>query len=132
MRSYAGILVLAASLTLLPVLGFAQDTNKTQQNHMVFQVVQNQLAFDNALIKHASIIENKDGTFGGLEVTLKPSASKEIKRITTAGIGKVANLVINGKIVSSAKLQSSLEHQFLITDITKENAQTFISYLKAN
>jgi preprotein translocase subunit SecD len=132
MRSYAGILVLAASLTVLPALGFAQDTHKNQRNHMEFQVVQNQLVFDNSLIEHASFIKNKDGTFGGLEVTLKPSASEELKRITAAGIGKVANLVINDRIVSSAKLQSSLEHKFLITDIAKEDAQKFVDSLQAN
>lgn len=106
------------------------ETN-TKQNHapVVFQVVQAQINFDNSMIKNASFITNNDGSFGGLEIQLKPSASKELTRITAAGVGKEANLVINDKIVSRATLRSSLQDQFLITDISKEDAQKFIDSL---
>lgn len=45
-------------------------------------------------------------------------------------LGKIANLVINKKIMTSATIQSPLQNKFLITGITKEDAKKFIDFLK--
>ena len=123
------ILILATSLILLPIQGFAKNIENLN-NHIEFQVIQDQLNFDNTTIKSASLYEKEDGTFGGLQIELKPSASNDLTRITSASIGKVANLVINGKIMTSATIQAPLQNKFLITNITKEDAKKFIDSLK--
>jgi hypothetical protein len=46
-------------------------------------------------LKRASLSVNKDGSYSGLEIELKPSASNDLNRITTASVGKVANFVFS-------------------------------------
>lgn len=124
------ILVLSTSLALLPISGFSQNIDKYSQGSPALQVVQNQLFLDKSTVKNASLYENKDGTFGGLQIEIKPSASKDFVQLTKPGIGKIMNLVLNNKIISSAKIKSTLQNQFLVTDITKEEAQLIIDLLK--
>lgn len=130
MRLLRCLLVLTTSVILLSPVSFANTTPKQVHAPIVFQIIQDQMNIDNSMIKSASIITDNDGIYGGLQINLNASASKELIRITKAGIGKIANIVLNNKIVSSATLQSSLQHQFLLTDITKEDAQMFIDSLK--
>ena len=132
MRLLNCLLVLTTSVIFLSPVSFANTITKQAHDPVVFQVIQDQLNIDNSVIKDASIITNSDGSYGGLQINLNSAASKELTRITTAGIGKVANIVLNNKIVSSATLQSSLQHQFLVTSIKKEDAQMFIDSLKKN
>jgi preprotein translocase subunit SecD len=124
------VLILATSLVFLPIKGFAKNVEKKLYNHIEFQVIQDQLNFDNNSIKTASLSVNKDGSYSGLEIELKPSASNDLNRVTTANVGKVVNLVINGRIITSATIQSPLQNKFLIAGITKDEAQKFIDSLK--
>ena len=121
------IILIAISLSTISI-SYADNTTHSNAP-VVFQVVQDQISFDHSLIKSASLITKKDGSFGGLQIVIKPSASKELTRVTEANVGKIANLVINDKIVASATLRSSLKNQFLITEITKTDAQKFIDSL---
>lgn len=129
MRLLKYLIILTASMIFMSSMSLADAITKQTHAPVVFQVIQAQINFDNSMIKSASFITKSDGSFGGLQIQLKPSASKELTHVTAAGIGKVANLVINDKIVTSATLRSSLQNQFLITDITKEDAQKFIDSL---
>jgi len=128
MRLLNYFIILATSTMLMSPVSFA-DTTKHPHASIVFQVVQDQMNIDNSMIKDASLIDN-NGTYGGLKIILNTSDSKELTQITKAGVGKIANLVINNKIVTSATLRSSLQHQFLVLDITKEDAQAFIDSVK--
>jgi len=124
------VMALATSLAFLPIQGFSQNIHKNSNARLEFQVIQEQINFDAANIKKASLIESKDGTFGGLQIELNPSASSDLTRVSEAGIGKCANLVLNKKIITSATIRSQLRNKFIIKDITKEDAQNYIDSLK--
>ena len=137
MRPLNYLLIVTTSVMLMSSPSFANATSTSAHAPVVFQVIQDQINLEKPLIKSASLITNKDGSFGGIQIELNPSSAKELKRITAAGVGKVANLVINGRIVTSATLRSPLESKFIIYDsnktniygISKDDAQKFIDSL---
>lgn len=139
MRVLNYLLILATSTMLITTPTFAASNNVSghQQSPVVFQVIQDQINLDKSMIKSASIVKNSDGSYGGLKIELTSDAAKELTRITSSGVGKMANLVINGKLVTSAKLVSPLQNPFLIYDnsknnvnaLTEKNAQEFINSL---
>lgn len=120
------LLVLLFSFTSLT---FAKDINQTSETLIAFDVIQDQFPFNYKNIKGATIME-QNGQFQGLRVQLKPYAIESFKRITTAGIGKVAILVINNKIASTTTIQSPLGGDIMITGITRGEAQDIINKLK--
>ncbi len=103
------------------------ETTKSSHAPVVFQVIQDQINFDKTMIKSASVI-TKNGK-NSLEIVLNPSASKELAQVTGNAIGKTANFVINGKIMTSATIRASLQNKFLISDISKEDGQTIVDSL---
>ena len=109
--------------------GFAQTIDKNLNNYLVFQVIQDQFIFDNSTIKNAILIE-ENGAFRGLEVELKASAVDTFNRMTMAGMGKSANLLLNKKVISTSVIQSALGAKLLITGISKEEAQQFLIALQ--
>ena len=117
---------------LISPVSFADTITKQTHAPVVFQVIQDQMNIDNSMIKNVSIITNSDGSYGGLQIELKPSASKELTHMTTARVGKIANLVLNDKIYVTAKLSGPFAHKLFINanDISKEDAQAFIDSLK--
>lgn len=123
--------ILATGLTILPVISFSENTiNYSKNSPAVFQVVQNQFILDRTTIKSASINKKKDGTFGGVIIEIKSSASKDFIQLTKHNVGKVLNLVVNNKIISSAKIYNALSTQFVINGISKKEAQSLIDALK--
>lgn len=129
---FACLLVVVGIGTLLAFssLTFADSIEeRTSQALIAFNVIHDQFAFNFKNIKSASIIE-QNGQFQGLRVQLKPYAIESFKRITTAGLGKVAILVVNNKIVSSTTIESPLSGDIMIKSITRGEAQDIINKLK--
>lgn len=122
-------------LLLLALLSFAKLTfSEIVQNPellMTFNVIQDQFPFNFKNIKSATIIE-KNGRYLGLRIELKPYAIETFKRISTSGIGKVAILVFNNKIVSTATIQSAFGGDILLSGMKREDAQEMINKLKQN
>lgn len=129
MRLLKYLLILTTGTMMMSSVIYADNASKRDHAPVVFQVIQDQMNIDASMIKDASLIDN-NGTYGGLEIVLKPSAATELKRITKAGVGKIANLEINDKIVIAAKIRSPLEPKFVVSGISKDEAQTLINSLK--
>ncbi len=125
MRLARLIAVLAVFLTFFTTESFANSS-------LTFYIIQDQLVLDNSSVKSATINEEKNGVYHGLNIELKPSATKYLNRISAAAIGKSIALILNTKIINMATIQSELGSSFIITGITKEDAQQFINSLKKN
>jgi preprotein translocase subunit SecD len=131
MRLLNYLLILTTSLTLFTSsISLADTQTKHGPVSISFQVIQDQLNIDSSMIKSASIITNSNGAYYGLQIELSSSAAKELTHLTTNGVGKIANLVINNKIITSATIRSPLQDKFLITGITRKDAQEIIDSVK--
>ena len=132
MRLLNYLLILTTSAMLISPVSFADIAIKHVHAPVVFQVIQDQMNIDNSMIKNVSIITNSNGSYGGLQIELKHSASKELTHMTAARVGKMANLVLNDKIYITAKLSEPFAHKLFINanSISKEDAQAFIDSLK--
>lgn len=102
------------------------DTRST--GFMLFQVIKDQMVLDYSNLHSASIIET-GGHYKGLLVQLKKPFVSEMEGITSAGMGRPANLVFNKKIISTTLIQSPLGGSVLITGLSKEDAQLFLASL---
>lgn len=131
MRLLKYLVIAAASTMVMSSLTHAELMTKHDHAPIVFQVIQTQMNIDSSMIQGASLIDN-NGKYGGLEIVLKPSAASELKRITKAGVGRIANLEINDKVMLSAKIRSPLDPKFVVSGITKDEAQAFIDALKTS
>lgn len=118
---YRFFLAFILAIFLFPAQSFSSD-------FLRMQVIQDQLVFDNTTIYSVFLIE-KNGVYRGLRIVLKPSAVKDIVRLSVGGLGKKMNLVFNNKIISTAVIQSPLGGDLQISGISKEDAEEFISNL---
>lgn len=97
---------------------------------MVFQVIQRQMVFDNSTIESATIIFPKSAADSyGIHLKLNTIAANKFSDLTQENIGKQANILLNGKMVSSTTIQSKLGGEFLVTGLTKEQVNQFIKSL---
>lgn len=117
------------SLVCISTPGFSQETSP--DNFLTFQVIQNEMIFDNANIKSASLIQN-NGVFNGLEIELKAQAAEEMARVTKASLGKKITILLNKRVVAQVMLQTPLGNKLLITGITKYEAEAFLNLLHLN
>lgn len=127
-------IILFLGLLMLALPGLSQpDSIDTPKNHfLTFQVIQDEFILDNTTVKSASIIMKEGGIYGGLNIELKPEAAAIFSDITKAGIGRKLNLVFNKVVVTTTSLQTPLTENFLISGISKEDAQSFLNRLNAN
>lgn len=118
-------------MLLFTSICFANPPTQNVRAPITFQVVQNQMNINNSMIKNASIVTTNDGMYKGIQIELNPSATNELTQMTAANIGKTSNLVLNGKIYVTAKLNGPFAHKLFISGnaISKEDAQTFIDSL---
>lgn len=129
---------IALAFTLAASNSFSQSAPPSHppaepSNHaLIFAVVQDEFVLDNSTIKNASMIEKDRGIYAGLHIELKPAAAALFADITKAGVGRKLNLIFNKVIVTTAVIQTPLEGNFLITGISKEDAQAFLNVLNAN
>ena len=104
----------------------AMANNPTPNHGVVFQVIQSQIIFDHSTIQSANLTKSAIG----VHVILKPSATKQFSDLTKNGTGKIANIVLNGKIIDSATINSTLGNDMVIALPTKIQAEEFIKGLK--
>lgn len=126
MFSFSPVMALDSSMTT--------DVNP-ERTLMVFQVVQNQMVFNDSTVENATLVspENSTDIHGyGVQLKLKPIASHEFEQLTAASIGKQANIILNGVLISSPIIRSKLGAEFLVTGLTKKQAEQFIKSLKAS
>ncbi|MBX3708487.1 MAG: hypothetical protein KIT56_02435 [Gammaproteobacteria bacterium] len=120
-------------LLLVTIQGFSQTSSDDVKNHfLIFQVIQDEFTLDNSTIKNAAIVEKEGGVYGGLSVELKPEAAAIFTDITKAGVGRHLILVFNKVVVTATVIQTPLSESFLISGISKEDAQAFLNVLNAN
>lgn len=118
---------------LLSTSVFAQaETTNTVNHNLIFQVIQDQFVLDNSTIKSATIIEGEGGIYKGLNIQLKPEAAATFTEISKAGVGRKLNLVYNNVVITTSVIQDSLGDNFLISGISKQDAQAFLNVLNAN
>jgi preprotein translocase subunit SecD len=115
-------------LCWLPFSGFAENAD----DFLSFQIIQDQIIFDNTVVQKASLYIKDNTGFAGLLIELKPHIADSFAHMTEAGVTKTANIVLNKKIVSSAVIHTALGKTILITGLTKEEAEHFLISLRDN
>ncbi|MCH9756165.1 MAG: hypothetical protein K0U37_03095 [Gammaproteobacteria bacterium] len=100
-------------------------------NEILFQVVEQQIVFNNQSIETAKAIPPKtENDFYGIELRLKPAAAKQFEKLTQNNMGKSLNIVLNNNLVSSSIIQSSLGEQFIIAGLTRDQATRFVEDIR--
>ncbi len=130
------IVVLLGVVSFSPVMALG-TTTATPGAHvgsghslMVFQVIQNQMVFDSSTVESATIVAPIDPTDTyGVNIKLKTIAANKFGQLTENGIGKHGSIVLNGIVISSPIIRSKLGAEFLVTGLTKEQADQFIESL---
>lgn len=119
------LLLLVGSLA-----SYAEPSLQTNRDVLIFQVIQDQFILDHTNIDKASLMINDKGIYTGLHIELKKAYVEGFTAMTKAGVGKSANLVLNGNIVSTATIHSPLGLSFVITGLSQGEAQQFINQLR--
>ncbi|VVC74783.1 hypothetical protein AQUSIP_00550 [Aquicella siphonis] len=130
-----GFLLTAASVyaqepanTAAPSAPFSDS----RDHALVFTIIQDEFMLDNTTVKNAAIVEKAGRQYGGLHIELKPEAAKKFTEMTQAGTGRRLNLIFNKVIVTATVIQTPLTGDFLISGISRQDAQTFLNMLNAN
>ncbi len=127
MNALFRILVITFGVIFSPlVIALSAGTD----NSVVFQIIQGQMVFNNSTVESATINFPKSSADSyGINLKLKTIAADKLGDLTQENIGKKANIMLNRRVVSSATIQSKLGGEFLITGLTKEQANQFIKSL---
>ncbi len=97
---------------------------------VVFQIIQSQIVFDNSTVESATIsVPKNTADRYGVNIKLKTAAANKLSDLTQKNIGKQANIMLNGKMISSATIQGQLGAEFLVDVLTKQQADQFIKSL---
>ena len=134
--------VLLKTLILLITLPFvsicmAEGTTTSSENEhasptVTVQVIHNQLNLDDDAIESATIDYPNDPTQPntyGVYLKLNKAAADQFQELTQESMGQQINIILNGVLVSSPTIQSSLGDQMLISGLTEEQALQFIQRL---
>lgn len=116
--------ILAACLILISWCCFGKPNHS-----IVFQVIQSEISFNTSNVESAAVLKSEDNRYN-VEIKLMPSAAKEFERITRRNIDKPANMVFNDKIISRAVIRSQIGGNFIVTGLTKEEADKFVQSIK--
>jgi preprotein translocase subunit SecD len=102
----------------------AMAHNTDHKTSIVFQVIQNQMVFDSSTVESATVVpvDNKSDQYG-LQLKLKNGAATKLEALTSKNIGKRVNFILDGVVISSPIVQSRLGAEFLMTGLTKVQAQ---------
>lgn len=120
--NYFIFLLLAITITISTSYG-----KQTSSQPLIFQVKEEQILLDKNNVESASIVSNDNGTYAGLDITLKSAAAKQIADLTANNIGKAATLTLGNKIVATILIGLQLNKQFIITNISREDAQAIVN-----
>lgn len=82
----------------------------TEKPSLIFQVNQSQIKFDSSSVESANLVEtgSTQRNFYGLQLKLKTDTAKELGKLTEKHIGEQSTFMQNGRVVSSAVIQSKL------------------------
>jgi preprotein translocase subunit SecD len=123
---------LLKSLTIIVgILFFVATTSLAAQtdNSVVFQVIQNQIAFDRSTVESATIIPPRDKSDSyGVNIKLKPDAAAKLQDLTQTNIGKKALIMLNDKAISTTTIMGNLGGEFLLTGLTKQQATKLLRH----
>jgi preprotein translocase subunit SecD len=98
-------------------------------NSVVFQVIQNQIAFDRSTVESATIIPPRDKSDSyGVNIKLKPDAAAKLQDLTQTNIGKKALIMLNDKAISTTTIMGNLGGEFLLTGLTKQQATKLLRH----
>lgn len=103
--------------------------SKADHETMMFQIIQEEFAFDVKSINQAKIIKSANGLFQGLEIELKPKFAEQFYQLTGKYIGKRVSIFFNNKVIAMPTLQSQLSGRLLITGVTQDDANLFLQSL---
>lgn len=127
MKNFLKIILL---FSLLTSVSYAYISNQ-QTNMLRFQVVQSDIVFNKTTVDSATIQYPKTSADSyGVSVKLNEVATHALSKMTEEGLGKKVNIILNGKVISSAILLDKLGDSFLVTGLTKEDAESFIESLQ--
>lgn len=117
--------------TLLSIILFSSTTalakNTEDKTSMLFQVVENQMVLDSSTIESAKVASSDRVSDGyGVELKLKRDAAIKFSALTGKNIGKRVNLILDGVVISSPIVQSSLGAEFIVIGLTKVQAEKFV------
>ena len=100
----------------------------SKDNSLTFQVIQSQFTFNRSNVESATVL--KQGDAYAVQIKLKPTVLDEFNRITKNGIGKMANMIFNGKVISTTTIQSELGGDFMVTGFSKNDAVKYANSIK--
>ena len=104
--------------------------NTNTEHLMVFQIIQKQMIFDSSTVESATIVSPENTTeLYGLQLKLKTSAANHLGELTGENIDKRANIILDNMVLSSPVIRSKLGAEFIITGLTKDQAEQFIKSL---
>lgn len=98
---------------------------------ILFQVNQDSMSFDNSTIEAATLVTvDAPANEYGVQLKLKKDAATKLKTISSQNIGKQSYLTLNDKLISSPTIRSELGAEFIVTGLTKEQADELIASIK--
>ena len=119
--------------TLVGIILFSITTamaqNTDHKTTMVFQVIQDQMVFDSSTVESATITpidKTSDLDAYGVQLKLKKDVAAKFSALTAKNIGKRVNFIFDGIVISSPIVQSSIGAEFIVTGLTKVQAEKFV------
>jgi preprotein translocase subunit SecD len=98
---------------------------KNRPPSITFQIIDAQMTFDSSNVTSAAVIKQNDNSYE-VEIKLNKMAAEQLDHLTSSNIGKRANTIFNGKILSVSVILSQLGHRFIISGFSKEEAEKFV------
>ena len=114
------------------ILLFRLSYAAQSSNSIIFQINNKCILFNSKTLESVSLIEETN-QFVQLNLTFKPSTTKEMKNVTQENINKKAELIYNGTIISDSIVSGVIDAKELaISGVPKLKAQKFIkSFIKS-
>lgn len=108
----------------------AETPNTGNQSPMLFQVDREEMIFNSSTIESATMVPVDNATDQyGISLKLKNDAAAKFSDLTAKSIGKQARIILNDVLISSLTIQGKLGAEFLVTGLTKIQAQQFVDSL---
>lgn len=105
------------------VIAAPQNTN---EQSIIFQVNQDDVAFNNSTLESATLITVNATNEYGVQLKLKKDAAIKLRTISSQNIGKKSRITLNGKLISSPTIQSELSAEFIVMGLSKIEAENFV------
>ena len=118
-------ITLILSILLFSTVAAAPQNSSKQS--IMFQVNQDSMSFDRSTLESATLVA-VDATSNeyGVQLNLKKDAAVKLRAISSQNIGKQSRITLNGKLISSPTIQNELEAEFVVTGLTRGQAEKFV------